>query len=199
MGSTGAGRRIHSAATVFGHPRVRPAELPVPRRLVVGVRGLPSTARRPRREEEQFCDSCGAFSNPDLDLYPCCGAFASTGATVSLPAFSKCQTCACDDGPLLPPTRGAPGSRLRVRVVFPIRTGALCVPHFYEADIVAKGGPVFRLAYAPAATPLRVNHRWRGSAGNGFLVDFDRGEVLEGLENTNKQSARPRRLKRVRL
>lgn len=68
-----------------------------------------------------------------------------------------------------------------------------------EADVVAKGTPVLRLVYAPAATVLRVNHGWRGEDVKGFLVDFESGEIVSPAEADADRARQPRRPERVRL
>ncbi len=40
----------------------------------------------------------------------------------------------------------------------------------------ASGNPVLGLVYAPSATIYRINHRWRASKEDGYLLDFDTGE-----------------------
>jgi very-short-patch-repair endonuclease len=52
----------------------------------------------------------------------------------------------------------------------------------------AGGNAVLKLVYAPSATVYRVNHRWRASKEDGYLLDFDTGEFVprnrEGSERT---------------
>jgi hypothetical protein len=59
--------------------------------------------------------------------------------------------------------------------------------------------PVLRLIYAPAATILRVNHGWRATGQNGFLVDFESGEILTSPPAAGNAPPRARRIDRVKL
>jgi len=67
-----------------------------------------------------------------------------------------------------------------------------------EADVMVDGTRLLRLIYGPAATLMRINHGWRGSNRNGFLVDFESGEIVTAPAEAN-QRLRPRRLDSVRL
>lgn len=52
----------------------------------------------------------------------------------------------------------------------------------------AGGSAILKLTYAPSATIYRINHRWRTSKEDGYLLDFDTGEFVsrnrEGQEGT---------------
>ncbi len=52
----------------------------------------------------------------------------------------------------------------------------------------AGDSPILKLIYAPSATIYRINHRWRTSKDDGYLLDFDTGEFTahkrEGHEGT---------------
>jgi len=66
--------------------------------------------------------------------------------------------------------------------------------------VVFKGSPVLRLIYAPAATLLRLNHGSRGASPDGFLVDFESGEVFtKEPPASNRGPSRPRRREHVYL
>ncbi len=42
----------------------------------------------------------------------------------------------------------------------------------------AGGSAILKLIYAPSATIYRINHRWRASKEDGYLLDFDTGEFV---------------------
>ncbi len=60
--------------------------------------------------------------------------------------------------------------------------------------------PIIRLVYAPAATIYRINHRWRASREDGYLLDFDTGEfVRRGGNGEGAGAASAGRVELVRL
>jgi len=72
-------------------------------------------------------------------------------------------------------------------------------PRILEADVLVEGSAVLRLLYAPAAVLMRVNHGWRGAENNGFLVDFESGELVTSGDLSRRRSPRQRRPENVQL
>ncbi|MFN3414028.1 MAG: Zn-binding domain-containing protein, partial [Thermoanaerobaculum sp.] len=151
-----------------------------------------------RRSRKRFCRRCGAFSEPDLDLCPVCG--------VRFDADNSLMATVLD----MPNVRMQRRARItadeeeRRRRGYELETFFQFAPEVsgfrvLEADVVARGTPAFRRVYAPAATLVRVNHGWRGANPDGFLVDFESGEVVAAPGNINTRAGRPRRIERVRL
>ncbi len=63
------------------------------------------------------------------------------------------------------------------------------------------GNPIIKLVYAPAATIYRINHRWRASREDGYLINFDTGEFVrrDGEGGDGAGGASTGRLELVRL
>lgn len=65
---------------------------------------------------------------------------------------------------------------------------------------MAGGSTMLRLNYAPAATLLRINHRWRSADQPGFLIDFESGEIAGAeVDEGQEPPSRRRRIESVRL
>ncbi len=72
------------------------------------------------------------------------------------------------------------------------------VPRIQQAEVEFEGTPILRLTYGPAATLLRINHGWRAAGAQGFLMDFENGEVFSSAPQPVRNASRPRRLENVK-
>ncbi|WP_287153321.1 DEAD/DEAH box helicase [Candidatus Solincola tengchongensis] len=62
----------------------------------------------------------------------------------------------------------------------------------------AAGNPLLKLVYAPSATLYRINHRWKNSKDDGYLLDMDTGEFLSRSAGDERRAAQAR-VETVRL
>jgi hypothetical protein len=151
-----------------------------------------------RRFKRRLCRTCGAFNDQPHDLCVACGtrfdgenSFLATLLDMPNARTRRRERITSEEE-----ERRRRGYQLETCYQFAPEDGRRRV---VEADVVHNGASLLRLIYAPAATLMRVNHGWRAAEYQGFLVDFENGEVL-GLGNGNGRAApRPRRPENVRL
>ncbi|GIW42727.1 MAG: DEAD/DEAH box helicase [Candidatus Binatia bacterium] len=151
-----------------------------------------------RKTQKRLCRTCGAFADPDLDLCPVCqsrfdGENSLLATLLEMPnvRMRRRGRITADEE-----ERRRRGYELETYFLF-APEGSGC--RVQEADVVGRGTALLRLVSAPAATLLRVNHGWRGAEVEGFLVDFESGEVFASAPDEARASSRRRRLERVRL
>jgi hypothetical protein len=151
-----------------------------------------------RKSPRRLCRTCGAFADPDLDLCPVChsrfdGENSLVATLLEMPNVRMIRR-----------GRITADEEERRRLGYQLETYFQFAPEasgyrLKEADVVSRGTAFLRLAYAPAATLLGVNHGWRGADVPGFLVDFESGEVFGSPPDESHARGRRQRLERVRL
>ncbi|MFS8779863.1 DEAD/DEAH box helicase [Synechococcus sp. W55.1] len=153
-----------------------------------------------RKSTQKLCLSCGAFADPCLDCCPVCGT-QFDGQNSRLTHLLE-----------MPNVRMQRRDRItadeeeRRRRGYELQTFFQLAPkssgyRVQAADVLRGQTQLLHLRYAPAATLLRINYGWRGSGGQGFLVNFDTGEVLSRtqIQQSRTGSSDPTRLQRVCL
>jgi len=152
-----------------------------------------------RRSRKRLCHVCGAFTDPENDVCPAC-AVRFDGENSLLASLLEMPNVRCR-----PRERITSDEEERRRRGFELTTayryaiGADGKMRTQEADVVVGGTPALHLIYAPAATLLRINHRWRSAPQPGFLVDFENGEMLGGEPEEEAMRRARRRIETVRL
>jgi Lhr-like helicase len=151
-----------------------------------------------RKSCKRLCFSCGAFCEPELDLCPVCnsrfdGENSLVATLLEMPnvRMKRRGRITADEE-----ERRRRGYALETFFQFAPEASGYRVQ---EADVVSRGTALLRLVYAPAAILLRVNHGWKEAAVQGFLVDFESGEVLSSAPEGVGSSGPRQRLERVRL
>jgi len=153
-----------------------------------------------RKSTQKLCLSCGAFADPCLDCCPVCGTqFDGQNSRLThLLEMPNVRMKRRDRITADEEERRRRGYELQTFFQFAPKGSGYRVQ---EADVLRGQTPLLHLRYAPAATLLRINYGWRGSGGQGFLVNFDTGEVLSPtqIQQSRTGSSDPTRLQRVCL
>lgn len=151
-----------------------------------------------RRRRIRLCRTCHAFNGVDLDLCAGCNTRfdAENSLLTTILDMPNVKTRRRERITSEEEERRRRGYELEVYYQLAPEGGKARIR---EADVAVDGTPLLRLIYAPAATLMRINHGWRASGRNGFLMDFESGECVIGQEDQNRRPQRPRRVENVRL
>jgi len=151
-----------------------------------------------RRFQRRLCRTCGAFNDNALDLCSACGtrfdgenSFLATLLDMPNARTRRRERITSEEE-----ERRRRGYELETCYQFAPDDGKRKV---LEADVMQDGSPLLRLIYGPAATIMRINHGWRASDHQGFIIDFETGEVVVPGEGEVRPALRPRRPENVRL
>jgi ATP-dependent helicase YprA (DUF1998 family) len=151
-----------------------------------------------RRSQRKICRTCGAFCDHTCDLCPCCqtrfdGQYSELVSLLEMAnvRLRRRERITCDEE-----DRRRRGFEIETSFQFASAPTAF---RTQEADVMVGETAILRLIYAPAATLLRTNHGWRGKNREGFLVDFETGEVSPSAPAQGINPARPQRIERVKL
>jgi hypothetical protein len=151
-----------------------------------------------RRSQRKICRTCGAFCEHTCDLCPSCQTRfdGQNSELVSLLEMANVrlrrrERITCDEE-----DRRRRGFDIETSFQFALAPAAF---RTQEADVMAGEMAILRLIYAPAATLLRTNHGWRGKDREGFLVDFETGEMSPSVPAQGNNPSQPQRIERVKL
>jgi len=149
-----------------------------------------------RKSRCRLCYHCGAFCQVDLDLCPVChirfdGSNSLVATVLEMPNVRtrRRERITSDEE-----ERHRRGYRTEVFFQFPPSKAE----RLREADVRVGNTTVFSLSYAPAATLMVVNHGWRNAEYDGFLVNFDSGDIEREVRATSRRP-QPRSGAGVRL
>ncbi len=138
-----------------------------------------------RRMQKRLCLMCQAFAEVGDDLCSVCGVrFDGSNSSIlsllDMPnvALRRRERITCNEE-----ERIRQGYRLQMAYRFAPTEGgcrvASCAPDLLE------------LQYAPSATILIVNHGWRTSRTEGFLVEFESGELVSERDPEDHRKQTP--------
>ncbi len=164
---------------------------------VVGFQSPPGGLDE-RLSTKRFCYSCGAFCQPDLDICPVCRTRFDAGNSLvaSVLDMPNVRTRRRERITADEEERRRRGYELEDFYQFaPASSGV----RLLEADVVVNNTPLLHLVYAPSATLFRINHGWIGTQQQGFLVDFESGEIDPKQDASYQRSRGPLRVQNVRL
>lgn len=151
-----------------------------------------------RYTQKRLCLTCGAFCEPHHDRCPVCDTLFDGSNSLLVPLLEmpnvrlqRRERITCNEE-----ERIQRGYKLQTTFQFaPAESGFRVM----EADVIADGKAVLRLTYAPAATVMIINHGWRVKGPDGFLIDFNSGEILGEQDLKTLSNFTHANLKRVSL
>jgi ATP-dependent helicase YprA (DUF1998 family) len=143
-----------------------------------------------RLSQKKLCRDCGAFNEAADDLCVVCQTRfdGQNSLIVRLLEMPNVRTRRRERITSEEEERRRRGYEMETCFRFAPEDGGARVQ---QAEVVFDGTPILRLRYAPSATLMRINHGWRKSGGQGFLLDLESGELITG--NTYTKNAGPPR------
>ena len=162
---------------------------------VVGFQSPPGGLEE-RKSRKRFCNTCGSFCSSDLDLCPVChtrfdGGNSLVATVLDMPNVKtrRRERITSDEE-----ERRRKGYNIQTFFKFPSADHKKSV---LEADVVSnEKEKLLYLRYSSTADLLRVNHGWYDSNSEGFLIDFESGEIVNKIEERNSRNSR---IEKVRL
>lgn len=164
---------------------------------IVGLQTPPGGLTR-RLVKRRLCYTCGAFTEPVHDRCPVCNTLFDAGNSLiaSLQEMPNVRTQRRERITASEEERMRRGYHIATYFQFPPQVDGSRV---VEATVYDGEIPLLRLTYASTATLLRINHGWRTSRREGFLIDLETGELVNPDEPAPVNTGRPRNVQSVRL
>ena len=134
----------------------------------------------------KVCARCGAFSAPDLDICPRCGAILDGANSQLVTAIEMPNVRTRQRERITSDEEERRRRGYRIEVSYCFSEGAAPV----KADVVKDDQPLLCATYAPATELRLINYGWRHSEGSdGFLIDLASGEVVDADAGSADPSA----------
>ncbi len=169
---------------------------------VVGFQSPPGGLDE-RRRSLRLCYTCGVFCEPHLDICPACATRFDGENSLIAPLLDmpNVKTRRRERITSNEEERRRRGYRIETFYQFapasPVIEADLCPS---PALPLSSSPPLqFTLTHAPSAVLLRVNHGLRAARIEGFVIDFESGEIVTESQNKPRPTRQRQQLETVRL